>query len=126
MLSVRWVFTLRPLFDWATHGTPVWDGKSGTGFRENPDDANWATMLDKYLNGQLGSLGGPTYSVNQEGMGIAWMSWTIPYSGPGSDKLGIISKDGSRIAEQLRIVEPLLFYPKEESKGSRQDGSPQH
>jgi endoglucanase len=105
---------------------PVWDGESGTGFRENPDDINWATMLDKYLNGQLGSQGGPTFSGNQQGMGIAWMSWTIPYSGPGSDNLGIINKDGSRIAEQLRIVEPLLYYPKEESKGSRQDASPQH
>jgi aryl-phospho-beta-D-glucosidase BglC (GH1 family) len=105
---------------------PVWDGESGTGFRENPDDANWAAMLVKYLNGQLGSQGGPTFSGNQQGMGIAWMSWTVPYSGPGSDNLGILNKDGSRIEEQLRIVRPLLFYPREESKGSRQDGSPQH
>jgi endoglucanase len=105
---------------------PVWNGESGTGFRENPDDINWATMLDKYLNGQLGSQGGPTFSGNQQGMGIAWMSWTIPYSGPGSDNLGIINKDGSRIGDQLRIVEPLLYYPKLESKGSHQDGSPQH
>jgi aryl-phospho-beta-D-glucosidase BglC (GH1 family) len=91
---------------------PVWDGESGTGFRENPDDANWAAMLVKYLTGQLGSQGGPTFSGNQQGMGIAWMSWTVPYSGPGSDNLGILNKDGSRIEEQLRVVQPLLFYPK--------------
>jgi endoglucanase len=97
---------------------PVWDGESGTGFRENPDDINWASMLDKYLNGQLGSQGGPTFSGNHQGMGIAWMSWTIPYSGPGSDNLGIIGKNGAPIAEQMEIVKPLLFYPKEESKGS--------
>ena len=105
---------------------PVWDGESGTGFRENPDDINWAEMLDKYLNGQLGSQGGPTFSGNQQGMGIAWMSWTIPYSGPGSDNLGIVGKDGSPIAEQLRIVKPLLYYPKKESKGSRQNGPLHH
>ena len=93
---------------------------------KNPDDINWAKMLDKYLNGQLGSQGGPTFSGNQQGMGFAWMSWTIPYSGPGSDNLGIIGKDGSPIAEQMEIVKPLLFYPKQESKGSHQDGSPQH
>ncbi len=105
---------------------PVWDGESGTGFRENPDDLNWATMLDKYLNGQLGSQGGPTFSGNQQGMGIAWMSWTIPYSGPGSDNLGIINKDGSRIAEQLRIVEPLLYYPKEKATGAVKTAPSQH
>jgi endoglucanase len=105
---------------------PVWDGESGTGFRENPDDANWATMLDKYLNGQLGAQGGPTFSGNQQGMGFAWMSWTIPYSGPGSDNLGIVGKDGAPIPAQMEIVKPLLFYPKEESKGSHQDGSPPH
>jgi endoglucanase len=105
---------------------PVWDGESGTGFRENPDDANWATMLDKYLNGQLGAQGGPTFSGNQQGMGFAWMSWTIPYSGPGSDNLGIVGKDGTPIPAQMEIVKPLLFYPKGENKGSHQDGSPQH
>ncbi|HEY5254182.1 MAG TPA: hypothetical protein VIJ53_06005, partial [Acidobacteriaceae bacterium] len=76
--------------------------------------------------GKLGSQGGPTFSGNQQGMGIAWMSWTIPYSGPGSDNLGIVGKDGSPIAEQLRIVKPLLYYPKKESKGSRQNGPLHH
>jgi aryl-phospho-beta-D-glucosidase BglC (GH1 family) len=105
---------------------PVWDGEGGTGFRENPDDLEWARMLDKYLNGQLGSQGGPTFSGNQQGMGIAWMSWTKPFSGPGSDNLGILNADGSRSSAQLRIVEPLLFYPKGENKGSHHDGSPKH
>lgn len=39
-----------------------------------PDDANWARMLVGYLNGELGSQGGPTSSHSQQGMGIAWMS----------------------------------------------------
>jgi endoglucanase len=91
---------------------PVWDGESGTGFRENPDDQRWATMLVKYLNGELGALGGPTFTGDQQGMGFAWMSWTTQYSGPGSDNLGIMNRDGTRIEEEMKIVRPLLFYPK--------------
>lgn len=91
---------------------PVWDGESGTGFRTNPDDQDWANMLDKYLNGELGSEGGPTFSGNQQGMGIAWMSWNTQYTGEGDDNLGILNPDGSRISAQLSIVDPLLYYPK--------------
>jgi len=91
---------------------PVWDGEGGTGFRTNPDDQDWANMLVRYLNGELGSQGGPTFSGNQQGMGIAWMSWNTPYTGEGDDNLGILNQDGSRIAAQLTIVNPLLYHPK--------------
>ncbi len=95
---------------------PVWDGESGTGFRENPDDEAWANMLVKYLNGELGNQGGPTFSESQQGMSIAWMSWSTQFTEKGSDDLGILNKDGTRIEKQLKIVRPLLFYPK--PKGS--------
>lgn len=91
---------------------PVWDGEGGTGFRTNPDDQDWAKMLDQYLNGELASQGGPAFSGNQQGMGIAWMSWNTPYTGEGDDNLGILNPDGSRISAQLSIVNPLLYHPK--------------
>jgi hypothetical protein len=45
-------------------------------------------------------------------MGIAWMSWNTPYTGEGDDNLGILNTDGTRIAAQLTIVNPLLYHPK--------------
>jgi len=91
---------------------PVWDGESGTGFQENPDDQEWAEMLVKYLNGELGAEGGPSFSGNQQGMGIAWMSWSTQFTNKGDDNLGILNADGSRVAAELRIVKPLLYYPR--------------
>jgi aryl-phospho-beta-D-glucosidase BglC (GH1 family) len=91
---------------------PVWDGEGGTGFRNNPDDRDWANMLDKYLNGELGAQGGPTFSGNQQGMGFAWMSWTTQFPGEHDDLLGILNHDGSRVAEELNVIRPLLYYPK--------------
>ena len=91
---------------------PVWDGESGTGFQKNPDDEDWANMLAKYLNGELGSQGGPTFSGNQQGMGIAWMSWNTPFTKEGDDDLGILNPDGTMMERQLAIVKQLFFYPR--------------
>ena len=88
---------------------PVWDGEGGTGLAQNPDDQNWANMLDSYLNGQLGSQGGPTFSTGQQGMGFAWMAWETPEQ--GDDSLGILNSDGSVNSAQQSIVDPLLYYP---------------
>jgi hypothetical protein len=88
---------------------PVWDGEGGTGLAQNPDDQDWANMLDNYLNGKLGSQDGPTFSRNQQGMGFAWMDWGTIES---QDNLGILNTDGSLVAAQLSIVDPLLYYPK--------------
>jgi len=63
---------------------PVWNGESGTGFSENPDDLNWATMLDKYLNGQLGSKGAPTFSGNQQGIGMRGCRGPYRIQGPAA------------------------------------------
>jgi len=89
---------------------PVWDGESGTGFQTNPDDLNWATMLDQYLNGLLSAQGGPAFSGTQQGMGIAWMTWGTQQTGPGSDNLGILNSDGSLISAQQAIVDPLVYF----------------
>jgi aryl-phospho-beta-D-glucosidase BglC (GH1 family) len=91
---------------------PVWDGESGTGFQENPDDQEWAEMLVKYLNGELAAQGGPSFLGNQQGIGIAWMSWGTQQTGKGDDNLGILNPDGSRVAAELSIVKPLLYYPR--------------
>lgn len=89
---------------------PVWDGESGTGFQTNPDDQNWANMLDQYLNGELASQGGPAFTGQEQGMGIAWMSWNPQQSGPGSDNLGILATDGSLIPAEQAIVDPLIYF----------------
>ena len=91
---------------------PVWDGESGTGFQENPDDQEWAEMLVKYLNGELVEQGGPAFTGNQQGMGIAWMSWSTQFTKKGDDNLGILNPDGSRVAAELNIVKQLLYYPR--------------
>jgi aryl-phospho-beta-D-glucosidase BglC (GH1 family) len=90
---------------------PVWDGESGTGLQVEPDDRNWANMLDQYLNGQLGSQGGPTFSGNQQGMGIAWTAWGTTNPTSTTEYLGILNTDGSLIPAQVSIVDPLLYYP---------------
>jgi aryl-phospho-beta-D-glucosidase BglC (GH1 family) len=85
---------------------PVWDGESGTGLGHDPDDQDWANMLDAYLNGKLGSQGGPTFSRDQQGMGIAWEDWQVLT--PGG--LGIMNSDGSLDPTITAIVDPLLYY----------------
>jgi endoglucanase len=90
---------------------PVWDGESGSGLQVNPDDMDWAEMLDNYLNGDLGSQGGPTFSGNQQGMGIAWMDWGTQ-SPSSQEALGILNSDGSINQAQLNVVVPLLYAPK--------------
>jgi len=89
---------------------PVWDGESGTGFQTNPDDQNWAKMLDQYLNGELGSQGGPTFSGTQQGMGIAWMTWGTQQGGTGNDLLGILNSDGSLVTAEQAVVDPLIYF----------------
>jgi endoglucanase len=90
---------------------PVWVGESGTGLQVEPDDQNWANMLDQYLNGQLGSQGGPAFSGNQQGMGIAWTAWGTSNPASTTEGLGILSSDGSLIEAQVAIVDPLLYHP---------------
>ena len=99
---------------------PVWDGKGGTGFQQNPNDQNWGSMLDNYLNGNLGSQGGPTFSSGQQGMGSAWMDWGTTES---QDNLGIINSDDSVNAAQASIVDPLLYYPSSGGGGLPANGS---
>jgi len=101
---------------------PVWDGEGGTGFRNNPDDRDWASMLDKYLNGELGAQGGPTFYGNQQGMGFAWMSWTTQFPGEHDDLLGILNPDGSRVASELDVIRPLLYYPKPAASAHERKG----
>ena len=110
---------------------PVWDGEGGTGLQQNPDDQDWANMLDNYLNGNLGAQGGPTFTCdrhdsseqqnswdrdhacNLQGMGLAWMDWetTVP-----QDNLGILNPDGSLVPAQVSIVDPPLYYPGPEDR----------
>jgi hypothetical protein len=89
---------------------PVWDGESATGLQVNPDDQDWANMLDEYLNGALGSQGGPVFSGSQQGMGIAWLAWNTTLSGPGNDNIGILNADGSAKSAQLGVIDPLLYF----------------
>jgi len=89
---------------------PVWDGESGTGFQVNPDDQNWADMLDQYLNGMLGSQGGPAFSGSQQGIGIAWMTWGTQQTGSGNDLLGILNSDGTLVAAEQAVVDPLIYF----------------
>jgi aryl-phospho-beta-D-glucosidase BglC (GH1 family) len=84
---------------------PVWDGEGGTALTHNPDDQDWANMLVSYLNGQLGSQGGPTFSGNQQGMGFDWYPWAVI----GGD-LGLLNPDGSLIPAQVSVINPLLYY----------------
>jgi hypothetical protein len=80
-------------------------------FQVNPDDADWAMMLDACLNGRLGSQGAPKFSGDQQGMGIAWMDWGT--QNPNSQEaLGVLNSDGSRNQEQLDVVIPLRYYPR--------------
>lgn len=91
---------------------PVWNGESGTGFAHDPDDRDWANMLEKYLNGKLAGQGGPSFSSGQQGMGFAWMSWKTAYGGPASDDMGILNWDKTLNQAQMHIVRQLLYYPK--------------
>jgi endoglucanase len=85
---------------------PVWDGESGTGFRENPDDANWATMLDKYF-----------LAINK-----AWASpgclGPYPIQGRAATTSELLVRTDRRFRRSWRLSSPFCITPREKNKGS--------
>ena len=98
---------------------PVWDGEGGTGFRENPDDANWAEMLDKYLNGQLGSQGGPTFSVAiSKGWASHGCHGQCRIQGLAATILESSARMDRRLPNRWKSSSRFCFTPRKKAKGA--------
>lgn len=79
---------------------PVWIGEAGSSMLDNPNDTEWANTLTRYVNGQAGALGGPTFTAHQQGISTTWWRWGYR---PGELPDGTLNADGSLKAAQYVI-----------------------
>ena len=63
------------------HIAPVWIGEMGANMTTE-DHRRWAKTLIEYTNGELGAAGGPTFSGDEQGIGIDW--WYAGYAAYGN------------------------------------------
>jgi aryl-phospho-beta-D-glucosidase BglC (GH1 family) len=82
---------------------PVWIGEMGSSM-DASTDAAWAQTLVDYANGDDGSLGGPTFSAGQKGIGTDWWAWGYF---PGELPDGTLSSDGSLKPDQFAVYSQL-------------------
>ncbi|MDQ2801346.1 MAG: glycoside hydrolase family 5 protein [Pseudomonadota bacterium] len=89
---------------------PVWIGEMGSSMRERVDPVWAATLLD-YMNGRLGSQGGPTFSGNQQPVSG---SWWLAGDNEGQLPDGIQSAwgpPGHYRPRQQAVTDRMLFRP---------------
>ncbi len=95
---------------------PVWVGEMGSSLRTQVDRA-WAQVMVPYLNGKLGAEGGPTFSGDQQGIGIDWWWWG---SEDNWDLNGYLAKwDGTPRPDQQAVVGQLLMRPLKDAPPNR-------
>jgi len=93
---------------------PVWIGEMGANFTgqfngENVDGSRaWAETLLGYMNGEMGALGGPTFSGNQQGVSGNWWAWG-DLTGQQLD--GTLNPDGSFRDSQHGYWSQLAMKP---------------
>lgn len=92
---------------------PVSVGAMGSSSPEAAEAA-WAQTLLSYLNGQMGSQGGPIFSGAMQGISTTWDSWG---NLPGSSPDGTLNTDGSLRTDQYDTYSQLAFVPKVGSGG---------
>lgn len=87
---------------------PVWLGEMGSSL-ERPQDRIWAQTLLDYMNGKLGSQGGPTFKAGEQPVSGSW--WTWGYF-PGGDTNGTLENDWTTVKpDQQAMTDQLLFRP---------------
>lgn len=84
---------------------PVWIGEMGANMIL-PNDTGWAHTLIDYLNGRLGTDGGPTFTASQKPIGTSW--WWAGYApDAGNQPSGIFNADGSINTRQQAVYSQL-------------------
>jgi hypothetical protein len=85
---------------------PVWIGEMGSNLRR-PQDRTWAQTLLDYMNGKLGSQGGPVFKAGEQPVSGSW--WTWGYF-PGGDIDGTLENDWTTPnPAQQAMTDRLLF-----------------
>jgi len=82
---------------------PVWIGEMGANMIDAGEQA-WAQTMVDYVNGATGSLGGPTFSGVDQGVGTCWWVWGHL---PGQQPEGTLNADGSLRARQRTVWSQL-------------------
>lgn len=94
---------------------PVWIGEMGSNLAR-PQDLLWAQTLLDYMNGKLGSQGGPAFGVDDQPVGGSWWLWGYF---PGEQPDGTLQSDwATPKPDQQSNTDQLLF------RGSRSQWVP--
>lgn len=80
------------------------DGTNGAG--NLADEQAWAASMTQYINGQMGSQGGPTFTGCQQPISTDW--WNFG-NNAGEAPDGTLNADGSNRAGQQAVWSTLLF-----------------
>lgn len=86
---------------------PVWVGGMGSSMNATTDAA-WASTMVQYINGQAGTLGGPTFISGQQPISTNWYSWgNLGTALPD----GTQNADGSLRMNQLAVYSQFFYRP---------------
>lgn len=89
---------------------PVWVGEIGASLDGTTgnlaDEQAWAAMIQPYINGQSGALGGPTFTGCQQPMSTDW--WAFGNL-PGQPLDGTLNADGTDRAAQKAVWGTFLY-----------------
>lgn len=88
---------------------PVWIGEAGSSMMDNPNDTEWADTLTRYVNGEAGALGGPTFSGREQGISTTWWRWGYR---PGELPDGTLNSDGSLKPDQYAVYSAWRQVPR--------------
>lgn len=92
------------------NAAPVWVGKLGASLDNSngqvSDETAWASGLTQYMNGQLGSQGGPTFTGCQQPIGGDWFDWG---NNASQQPNGTVNPDGSYKSGQQTYWASLLY-----------------
>jgi aryl-phospho-beta-D-glucosidase BglC (GH1 family)/predicted esterase len=86
---------------------PVWVGEMGSSLA-NSDALAWAQTLTDYMNGKLGSQGGPTFTGDQQPISGDWWAWG---NLPGQFPDGTLDDSGQLKQDQQLVWSQILFVP---------------
>lgn len=108
MMNAAWGYLVK------NNIAPVWIGEMGANFdgsygSEDPADSTaWAQTLFDYMNGNLGSQGGPTFTGNQQGIGGDWWAWG---NLSGQQLNGTQNSDGTLKQSQYQWYSKMFYRP---------------
>ena len=107
---------------------PVWVGELGANLDNEKGDLArqqaWAATVRRYLNGQAGDAGGPTFSGDEQPIGTDWFAFGYF---PNYQLNGVLKADGSLKERQKSVWATFLYHaggPGHQARMGRPAGGP--